>query len=282
MARTAQLDLPLVLPAQAQKHVTVNEALARLDAVAQLRVVSAEVASPPAVAPEGSAYLVPADAGGDWSGHAGKVAVRSNGGWVYVVPHAGWRAWDVAAEGYRTCYGAGWVADAFAVSPGGAGTRLRVVEFDHAVVPGASNETSVPIPSGAQVIGVSGRVIGALTGGLSGWRVGRGGVGQPLWLGAGRGAEFVSARAERGAGDLLCRHAFASDRRGRGLCGWHGAAGAASGGAGAAAGGLNPRRISGLISRPGETIFHASANAWGVLPWHRHKPPSPAWTGSGR
>jgi hypothetical protein len=172
MARTAQLDLPLVLPAQAQKHVTVNEALARLDAVAQLRVVSAEVASPPAVAPEGSAYLVPVGAGGDWSGHAGKVAVRSNGGWVYVVPHAGWRAWDVAAEGYRTCYGAGWVADAFAVSPRGAGTRLRVVEFDHAVVPGASNVTSVPIPSGAQVIGVSGRVIGALTGSLAAWRAG--------------------------------------------------------------------------------------------------------------
>ena len=36
MAKTAQLDLPLVMPAQAQKHVTVNEALARLDAAAQL------------------------------------------------------------------------------------------------------------------------------------------------------------------------------------------------------------------------------------------------------
>ena len=35
MASTAQLALPLVAPAQAQKHVTVNEALARLDAAAQ-------------------------------------------------------------------------------------------------------------------------------------------------------------------------------------------------------------------------------------------------------
>ena len=40
MARTAQLDLPLVMPAQAQKHVTVNEALARLDAAAQLHDVA--------------------------------------------------------------------------------------------------------------------------------------------------------------------------------------------------------------------------------------------------
>lgn len=172
MARTAQLDLPLVLPAQAQKHVTVNEALARLDAVAQLRLVSAEVASPPGDAQDGAAWLVPAGAGGDWAGHEGKVAVRSNGGWVFVSPKAGWRAWDAGAGAYRTCYGAGWVADAFAVSPGGAGTRLRVVEFDHAITAGASNLTSVPIPAQAQVIGVTGRVITALTGGLSGWRVG--------------------------------------------------------------------------------------------------------------
>ena len=48
MARTAQLSLPLVMPSQAQKHVTVNEALARLDAAAQLRVHSSRSRCPPA------------------------------------------------------------------------------------------------------------------------------------------------------------------------------------------------------------------------------------------
>lgn len=41
MARTTQLGLPLVLPSQAQKHVTVNEALVRIDAATQLSVRSA-------------------------------------------------------------------------------------------------------------------------------------------------------------------------------------------------------------------------------------------------
>src|SRR5690606_6194882 len=126
MARTAQFDLPLVLPAQAQKHVTVNEAFARLDAVAQLRLVSSVLVAPPGEADEGAAYLLPAGAGGAWEGQSGRIAVRSNGGWIFVTPRDGWRAWDVGAQAYRTCYGAGWVANAVAVSPGGAGTQMRV------------------------------------------------------------------------------------------------------------------------------------------------------------
>ena len=83
MARTAQLDLPLVMPAQAQKHVTVNEALARLDAAAQLRVISSLLSTPPASACDGQSYLVPAGATGEWAGHrAGRIAVWSNGGWI--------------------------------------------------------------------------------------------------------------------------------------------------------------------------------------------------------
>jgi hypothetical protein len=173
MAKTAQLDLPLVMPAQAQKHVTVNEALARLDAVAQLRVVSSVVAAPPAAAAEGASYLVPGGATGTWSGMAGRIAVRCNGGWVFMAPRAGWRAWDENRGGHQTFDGSGWVPDAVVVSPNGAGTTWKVVEFDHPVTPGATNTTAVTIPSQAQVIGVTGRVVSALSGsGLTGWRIG--------------------------------------------------------------------------------------------------------------
>lgn len=173
MARTAQLDLPLVMPAQAQKHVTVNEALARLDAAAQLRVVSSLLSSPPTSAADGQSYLVPAAATSDWQGSGGRIAIWSNGGWTYLTPKAGWRAWDESLSGYRTFDGNGWVPDAIAVSPNGAGTRLRVIEFDHAIAPGGSNLTSVTIPGNAQVVGVTGRVVGALSGpGLTSWRIG--------------------------------------------------------------------------------------------------------------
>ena len=54
MAETSQFSLPLLSSAQAQKHITVNEALAIVDAVAQLRFLSATIATPPVVAPVGT------------------------------------------------------------------------------------------------------------------------------------------------------------------------------------------------------------------------------------
>ena len=173
MTRTAQLDLPLVLPSQAQKHVTVNEALVRLDATAQLRVVSSILSEPPVQASDGAGYLVPEGAGGAWLGMAGRIAVRSNGGWVYLVPKAGWRAWDESTATHRMFDGSGWISDAVTVSPGGAATSWSIEEFDHVITPGTVNATAVAIPNQAQVVGVTGRVVSPLSGpGLEGWRIG--------------------------------------------------------------------------------------------------------------
>lgn len=189
MSRTAQLELPLVLPAQAQKHVTVNEALARLDAVAQLRVVSSTLATPPAAAVEGASYLVPAGAGADWAGMEGRIAVRSNGGWVFLVPRAGWRAWDESRFGVLAFDGTGWVADAIVTSPHGAATAHRVIEFDHEIAPGTTSLTSAGIPSHSQVIGVTGRVIVPVSGaGVTGWRIGVAGAADRYGSGLGIGA----------------------------------------------------------------------------------------------
>ena len=173
MAKTAQLELPLVVPAQAQKHVTVNEALARLDAVAQLRVVSSAIGAPPEAATDGASYLVPVGASSDWAGMDGRIAVRANGGWVFLTPRAGWRAWDESRSGPLAYDGTDWVADALVTSPHGAGTAMRVIEFDHTLTPGATNATTVTIPSHSQVIGVTGRVLVALSGaGVGTWRIG--------------------------------------------------------------------------------------------------------------
>jgi hypothetical protein len=173
MANTAQLGLPLVMPSQAQKHVTVNEALARLDAAAQLRVVSSVLETPPSVAADGESYLVPAGAAGDWLGKSGSIAVWSNGGWVFLDPKAGWRAWDENTFGTRVFDGINWLHDAGAFSPGGAGTVTKVLEADHTMVPGTSSPTGVVIPAMAQVLGITGRVTSALSGaGLSSWRIG--------------------------------------------------------------------------------------------------------------
>ncbi|MFT3973800.1 MAG: DUF2793 domain-containing protein [Amaricoccus sp.] len=173
MPSTAQLSLPLVMPAQAQKHVTVNQALAILDTVTQLRVNGSNTSTPPDGATGGDAYIVPAGATGAWVDQADSVAVWSNGGWTFLEPRHGWRAWDVGLSGWQLYDGTAWVPNALAVSAGGARIVARVLEFDHQIAAGATNLTTVLIPAGAQVLGISSRVEAALTGtALTGWRIG--------------------------------------------------------------------------------------------------------------
>ena len=63
MTETPTLRLPLIAPGQAQKHVTVNEALARIDALCQLTLRSI-TGGEPQTPEEGAAYGVPAGATG--------------------------------------------------------------------------------------------------------------------------------------------------------------------------------------------------------------------------
>lgn len=56
---TARLSLPLIAPAQAQKHVTHNEAIRVLDTLVQLTCLSASQTTPPPNPGDGDAYIVP-------------------------------------------------------------------------------------------------------------------------------------------------------------------------------------------------------------------------------
>ena len=92
------LSLPYLQPAQAQKHVTHNEALRILDAVTQLSVADTALTTPPAQAADGDRYIVASPAAGDWAGQDNAVAVFVDAGWQFFAPALGWRA-DVAATG---------------------------------------------------------------------------------------------------------------------------------------------------------------------------------------
>jgi hypothetical protein len=75
MSETAKLGLPIVQPAQAQKHVTVNDAFQRLDAFAQTLIVSAGGATPPPTPSEGKLHAVGVGAAAEWAGHDGEIAL---------------------------------------------------------------------------------------------------------------------------------------------------------------------------------------------------------------
>jgi hypothetical protein len=174
MSETPNFRLPLVQAGQAQKHVTVNEALARLDALAQMTLSSRSLAVPPVSAQEGAAFALPEGASGAWSGQGGNVALWLNGGWEFTEPREGWRAW-IADEGAGAVFdGTDWLAGAVAVSSGGAGFRFQVVELDHQIAAGSESVTEPVIPSGSIVFGVTGRVITAFGGTATGFRVGVG------------------------------------------------------------------------------------------------------------
>lgn len=91
---TPNLSLPFLLPAQAQKHVTVNDSLAAIDTLLMASIVSADISDPPNAPQPGDAYLLPASASGDWSDHPGHLAAWADGRWTFHQPKEGWRVWD--------------------------------------------------------------------------------------------------------------------------------------------------------------------------------------------
>jgi hypothetical protein len=93
MTTTEKLQLPLIQAAQAQKHVTHNEALNVLDVLVHLSIADRDLSTPPASAEAGACYLVAPTASGDWTGQENKLAAYQNGGWIFYQPLKGWRAY---------------------------------------------------------------------------------------------------------------------------------------------------------------------------------------------
>ena len=170
MTETIRLGLPLVQAAQAQKHVTVNTGLERLDALVQLRLTSASVSVPPD--PVEGTFFVPAGAVGAWAGQEGRLAVAANGGWEFVAPARGWSAWIEDAAASAMFDGSDWVAGAVTMAPSGAGVTLRTIEIDHDVAAGTLSTTVPVIPEQSVVYGVTGRVLQDISGDATAFAVG--------------------------------------------------------------------------------------------------------------
>lgn len=170
MSDTPNLTLPLLAAAQAQKHVTVNEALARLDALAMPSALNV-AAAPPTMAADGDTHIVAAGATGDWMDRDDELAFRINGGWSFASPRPGWRVWIASEATWRTWTGDRWVADLAGAFHAGAHSRIVTISGD-AALNGASIAT-LTIPDRAVVFGVTARVLTAITGaGVTGWRLG--------------------------------------------------------------------------------------------------------------
>lgn len=109
---SARLNLPYLAAGQMQKHVTLNTALTRLDALLQTAVVSRTTAIQPADASDGDLYILPGEAeGAVWAGRpAGTLMRFEGGGWTTVTTPDGMIAY-VLDEGVVVVRArAGWIA----------------------------------------------------------------------------------------------------------------------------------------------------------------------------
>lgn len=172
---TANCALPLLMPAQAQKHVTVNEALLRLDGQVDLVLQSLTRTTPPDTVVDGMCWAVPPGAVNAWEGRGGMVAIGANGGWIFVQPRFGRRA-VIADQGVGAIHdGTAWVAGAVTLGQHGSGLLARQLSEEVTLGAGAWFETAMVVPPGGLVIGATARVLQAVTGSASSWSLGTAG-----------------------------------------------------------------------------------------------------------
>lgn len=141
---TAILGLPYLLPSQAQKHVTHNEALRQLDALVQLSAAEIGAETPPADPAEGDLYILGTAPTGAWAGQAGALALWEGSAWAFIAPREGWRAWDRAAGALRVWTGADWAAIG-----GGAATEPPEVLPRLGIATGADDTNRLSVQSAA-------------------------------------------------------------------------------------------------------------------------------------
>lgn len=108
MDTTPNLGLPYIMPAQAQKHVTHNEAIRALDALVQCAVIDRDQQGAPTAPNEGDRHIVAAGAAGSWQDHDHELAVFQDGGWLFYPPRTGWQCWSMAERKFVVWDGTLW------------------------------------------------------------------------------------------------------------------------------------------------------------------------------
>lgn len=128
---TTNLALGFLEPAQAQKHVIVNENSLLLDALVQANVVSMSLAVEPAAPSEGDVYILPpGKTGANWGPMAnGALAFFRDGVWAPIAPRRGWTVY-VRDEGQHVVYsGTAWGPILSAAQTAGFRNRLINAAF---------------------------------------------------------------------------------------------------------------------------------------------------------
>lgn len=103
-------QLPYLVVAQAQKELTQNEAIARIDALLHPVVQERQSIPPlPSLADTGKCWLVDVDATGDWQNKTDQIAVWAGGSWRFLSPAPAMRVRNVADDTDIVWNGTHWI-----------------------------------------------------------------------------------------------------------------------------------------------------------------------------
>ena len=108
MAITTNYGVTLLEQSQAQKEVTINEALGIIDAVLKGSVIDKDLATPPGIPAQSDAYIVASSATGAWSGKSKSIAYYDQI-WRFITPVSGMRVWVSDEQCYYQYSGTAWV-----------------------------------------------------------------------------------------------------------------------------------------------------------------------------
>lgn len=169
MSQTGRLGLPYIVTSQAQKEVTHNEALNRLDAFVT-PIVSQITDAPPGSPSVGELVIVGTSPSGDFTGHANQLAQYLNGGWVFYTPFKWMDAVVESLDSRITFNGSAWVS--FSLIMQDSGEYLRILRWEEDIDLSAATQSTKVIPNRSTVLAVNTRVITALTGTVGSFGVG--------------------------------------------------------------------------------------------------------------
>ena len=117
MTTTTHLGISLVEQSQAQKEVTINQALTRIDAILNTGAKSRSLATPPSSPASGDLYIVATSPTGDWAGQAGKLTYF-DAIWRFITPNMGLTLWVNDESVTVTHNGSVWLTNAVATKTG--------------------------------------------------------------------------------------------------------------------------------------------------------------------
>ena len=111
MVTTPHLSVTLVEQSQAQKEITVNQALSRIDAVLNTGAKSRNISAPPVSPSAGDLYIVGNSPTGDWTGQSQNLTYFDQI-WRFIVPQEGMMLWVNDEDVLYTYTGSSWFSSA--------------------------------------------------------------------------------------------------------------------------------------------------------------------------